>query len=179
MDVHGHDLGAVDPDLKLAAAAIEEAFIKAIETAEKSVVSISRDKRQAMIRQDNRMPFFGRDPRGLDPSDPNWVPNEFGAGVVIDKAGLILTNYHVAGDGDTALVMFPAYKGNKVIAEREYYQEHLKADGIKGKVVARDKKADLALIQLESIPDHAVAISDLVIVGAGVFLLLDAVSRAL
>jgi hypothetical protein len=82
-----------------------------------------------------------------------------GTGSLVDrKLKLILTNYHVAGDGDTALVMFPEYKGNKVIAEREYYQEHLKADGIRGKVVGRDKRADLALIQLESLPDNAVAI---------------------
>src|SRR5947209_17703156 len=54
-----------------------------------------------------------------------------GTGSVIDrKLKLILTNYHVVGDGDTATVMFPAYKGNKVIAEREYYRDHLKADGI-------------------------------------------------
>jgi S1-C subfamily serine protease len=82
-----------------------------------------------------------------------------GTGSLVDrKLKLILTNYHVAGDGDTALVMFPAYKGKKVIAERDYYREHLKADGIRGKVVARDKRADLALIQLESIPDDAVAL---------------------
>src|SRR5258707_7836438 len=81
-----------------AAAAIQEAFIKAIETAEKSVVSISRDKRQAMIHPDNRMPI-GRGDRPADPSDPSWVPNELGAGVIIDKAGLVLTNYHLVRGG--------------------------------------------------------------------------------
>jgi hypothetical protein len=82
-----------------------------------------------------------------------------GTGSVIDrKLKLVLTNYHVVGDANSAVVMFPAYKGNRVVAEREYYLERLKADGIKGKVVARDKKADLALIQLESLPESAVAL---------------------
>jgi S1-C subfamily serine protease len=43
-----------------------------------------------------------------------------GTGSLVDrKLKLILTNYHVVGDGNTATVMFPAYKGNKVIAERD------------------------------------------------------------
>jgi S1-C subfamily serine protease len=82
-----------------------------------------------------------------------------GTGSLVDrKLKLVLTNYHVVDDGNSAVVMFPAHKGNRVVAEREYYYEHLKTDGIRGKVVARDKKADLALIQLESIPENAVAI---------------------
>jgi S1-C subfamily serine protease len=82
-----------------------------------------------------------------------------GTGSLVDrKLKLVLTNYHVVGDGDRAVVMFPAYKGNRVVAEREYYLDRLKADGIRAKVVARDKQADLALIQLESVPEGAVAI---------------------
>src|SRR5579872_2380941 len=60
---HGN---AQEPDGLAAASAIQEAFIKAIESAEKSVVSISRDKRPVMIHHDNRIPF-GRE-RGSDPA---------------------------------------------------------------------------------------------------------------
>jgi S1-C subfamily serine protease len=82
-----------------------------------------------------------------------------GTGSLVDrKLKLVLTNYHVVGDTNRAVVMFPAYKGDKVVAEREYYLKRLKTDGIQAKVVARDKKADLALIQLESVPDGAVAL---------------------
>ena len=82
-----------------------------------------------------------------------------GTGSLVDrKLKLVLTNYHVVGDANKAVVMFPAYKGDKVVAEREYYLKRLKSDGIPAKVVARDKKADLALIQLESLPEGVVAI---------------------
>src|SRR5438045_3098670 len=82
-----------------AAAAIQDSFIKAIESAEKSVVSISRDKRQALALHESR-PFLGRGgERPPTPADPEWIPNEFGAGIVIDKAGLILTNYHLVPGG--------------------------------------------------------------------------------
>jgi hypothetical protein len=83
-----------------------------------------------------------------------------GTGSLLDKKlKLVLTNYHVVGDGNSAVVMFPAYKGNKVVAEREYYLDRIKTDGIRAKVVARDKKADLALLQLESVPDNALALA--------------------
>src|SRR5262249_15657615 len=82
-----------------------------------------------------------------------------GTGSLVDrKLRLVVTKYQGVGDVNRAVVMFPAYKGDKVVAEREYYLKRLKADGIAGKVVARDKKADLALIQLESLPEGAVAI---------------------
>src|SRR5579872_7182852 len=80
-----------------AAAAIQDAFVSAIEIAEKSVVAISRDKRSALPRQAaDRGPFLGRGgiAEATDPSNPNWIPNEFGAGIIIGKDGLILTNYH-------------------------------------------------------------------------------------
>jgi S1-C subfamily serine protease len=36
------------------------------------------------------------------PLDADFVPNEFGAGVVVDPSGLVLTNYHVIGDPNTS-----------------------------------------------------------------------------
>src|SRR4051812_31594850 len=91
-------------------------------------------------------------PRGKDRSVS-------GTGSLVDrKLKLVLTNYHVVGDANTAVVMFPAHKGDRVIAEREYYLSRLKTEGIRAKVVARDKKADLALIQLESVPEGAAAL---------------------
>ena len=34
----------------------------------------------------------------VSPTSPDFVPNEFATGVVIDRQGHILTNYHVLGD---------------------------------------------------------------------------------
>src|SRR5262249_33748818 len=89
-----------------------------------------------------------------------------GSGSLIDRRRqLVLTNYHVAGDVDRAVVMFPAYRGGEVIAERDYYKQHVRDQGIRGRVVARDRQADLALIQIDRVPDGAQALP---IAGEGV-----------
>jgi S1-C subfamily serine protease len=82
-----------------------------------------------------------------------------GTGSIVDKPRrLVLTNYHVVGDNPHAVVMFPAYHDGKLIAERDWYVERLSRNGIKGKVIALDKKHDLALLQLEELPKDAEAL---------------------
>ncbi len=82
-----------------------------------------------------------------------------GSGSVIDRRRqLVLTNYHVVGNVDHVVVMFPAYSDGKLIAERDYYKQRVGKQGIRGRVVARDKQADLSLIQIERIPDGAQAL---------------------
>jgi S1-C subfamily serine protease len=81
-----------------------------------------------------------------------------GTGSLVDvKHRLILTNYHVVGDHDEATVFFPIIEKNgkteEILAERSMYMK--KGARIKGKVVARSPKADLALIQIERVPDGA------------------------
>src|SRR5688572_17221065 len=47
-----------------------------------------------------------------------------GTGTLIDvKKRLVLTNYHVVGDRPDADVLFPAFRGNRPIAERDHYME--------------------------------------------------------
>jgi hypothetical protein len=83
-----------------------------------------------------------------------------GTGSLVDlKQRLVLTNYHVVGDVKQAVVLFPAYRDGKVIAERDYYRERLKSQGIRAKVIDLDKKHDLALLQLERVPDGARALA--------------------
>jgi hypothetical protein len=82
-----------------------------------------------------------------------------GSGSLIDRRRqLILTNYHVAGDVRRARVMFPVIRDGRVIAERDYYKQRVRGLGIPGTVVARDPQADLALIQIERVPDGAQAL---------------------
>jgi serine protease Do len=130
---------AQEPDGLAAASAIQEAFIKAIESAEKSVVSISRDKRPVMIHHDNRFPLGGD--RGLDPSHPNWVPNEFGAGIVIDKAGLILTNYHLVRGGP--IEGKPDQKVDQTLFVRLSDRR-----GFEARILAADPRSDLAVLKI-------------------------------
>jgi len=82
-----------------------------------------------------------------------------GSGSLIDlKNRLVLTNYHVVGDVNRATVVFPITEKGRLVAERDYYLERLRANGIPGRVVARDEKRDLALIQLERVPEGVEAL---------------------
>jgi len=87
-----------------AAAALENVLVEAIAGAEPSVVAIARVRKQVPgesfgfeFRPDpfgrRTMPFVAS-----KPTDPDFVPNEFGTGVVVDRQGLILTAYHVLGE---------------------------------------------------------------------------------
>lgn len=83
-----------------------------------------------------------------------------GSGSLIDRGRqLILTNYHVVGDVDRVTVFFPSYRDGRPVAEKSYYNQRARDLGIRGRVVARDKRADLALIQIERVPKGAQALS--------------------
>ena len=62
--------------------AIEDNVSNVIESASQSVVAIAR------IDKDDLE----------DPTSPDFVPKEFGTGVAIGEAGLVLTCYHILGD---------------------------------------------------------------------------------
>jgi S1-C subfamily serine protease len=113
---------AQEPTGMQAVAAIEQALVEAIAKAEKSVVAIAR------VRRDD-----ADGPTELDVTSPDFIPNEFGTGVVVDKRGLILTNYHVLGD----------------IAKNDYYvwTAH-KPYRAKAKVEAADGWLDLAVLKV-------------------------------
>ena len=65
-----------------AAKALEDALVAAIASAEGSVVAIARGRRRQVAELLN----------------PQFVPHEYATGVVVDRNGLILTNYHALGD---------------------------------------------------------------------------------
>jgi len=82
-----------------------------------------------------------------------------GSGVLIDREQrLVITNFHVVGDAREATVFFPSRKEGKLIAKRDYYIENVKKIGLKSKVIAVDRKRDLALIELPSVPKGIPAI---------------------
>ncbi|HEY2787616.1 MAG TPA: trypsin-like peptidase domain-containing protein [Fimbriiglobus sp.] len=82
-----------------------------------------------------------------------------GTGSLVDKdARLVLTNYHVVGDEKMATVFFPAFRDSKPIPERRYYTDRQKSLAIRGKVLAVDKQADLAVIRIDRVPDGERAI---------------------
>ena len=75
-------------------------------------------------------PFFKQFFDNLNP-DENDDQNSLGSGVIVSKDGLILTNYHVIENADVIRIVL----SNK--------QEYV------AKLVATDKKTDLALLQIE------------------------------
>ena len=82
-------------------AVIEERIATIVESAEPSVVSLARVPRPALTR--NLQPIGERaDPD--DPSNPEFIPYDFGSGVLIQTDSpahpvAILTNYHVVKGG--------------------------------------------------------------------------------
>jgi serine protease Do len=131
---------ADDPSGLAAAAAIQDAFVKAIETAEKSVVSIARDKREHR-RPDRQFAIFDGQ-RPTDHTDPNWIPNDFGAGIVIDKAGLILTNYHLVRGG-------PSKIQGEQRSEQSLYVRLSDRRGFEAVILAADPRSDLAVLSID------------------------------
>lgn len=122
-----------------AAAAIEDALVAAIARAEKSVVAIARvrvDQPGEIFSLEIRPDPFGRQVRpslGADPTDPDFIPNEYGSGVVVGS-GLILTAYHVLGDPDA----------------NEYYVKTRDRKAYKARVKAADPRSDLAVLAVDA-----------------------------
>src|SRR5262245_37941009 len=85
-----------------------------------------------------------------------------GSGALIDvRERLVLTNYHVVRTAPTAKVMFPIFNKNELVAEKEHYQNLVLrgGGGLTGKVIAKEARADLALIQLDRLPPGAAALA--------------------
>lgn len=82
-----------------------------------------------------------------------------GTGVLIDaERKLIVTNYHVVREARTAVVFFPAFEGDRLKVDRQYYIENVRKLGIRGRVLAVDRKRDLALIELQHVPEGTKAV---------------------
>lgn len=80
-----------------------------------------------------------------------------GTGALIDhKQRLIITNCHVVGDADEVLVSFPELeKDGRPVSQRDLYK---RKPALRGKVVHREEKVDLALVQLSELPPAARAL---------------------
>ena len=79
-----------------------------------------------------------------------------GTGWVLDaERKLMVTNDHVVQGQDVVWVVFPKYKDGKLVRERAEYDGE---KGVKATVVDRDRGRDLAVIQLESLPDGTAAL---------------------
>jgi S1-C subfamily serine protease len=75
-----------------------------------------------------------------------------GSGSLIDrKHRLVVTNVHVVGNTGEVSVYFPDFDANGELIAR--YDAYKQKQGIKGRVVMKEERADLALVQLERLPE--------------------------
>ncbi|MCE9606073.1 MAG: trypsin-like peptidase domain-containing protein [Planctomycetia bacterium] len=131
---------AQEPSGLQAAIALEQVLTQAIERAEKSVVSIARfhqeevglrDFRPEIMPRPGMLPF---DPTMQTPTNPDFVPNDFATGVIVDKAGFVVTNLHaIDGPGEIWVT---------TIARRP----------LRAAIVATDARSDLAMLRVDGIP---------------------------
>jgi S1-C subfamily serine protease len=136
-------------DRPASALALEQAVQAVIQQAEPAIacILVSRSDQYRIRFHDSPPPdnpgqlggFDLPGPRGrnedaelrrLDLADPNNVPESYGSGVVVDRPGLILTNYHVVRDATKVYVRLPGDKGG-------YANIH-----------AADPRSDLAVLRL-------------------------------
>lgn len=83
-----------------------------------------------------------------------------GSGALIHGSRkLVLTNYHVVGENDRALVFFPEYDAKKnLVTSPTHYFDNVKKIATRGKVIARSSKLDLAILELENVPSYIVGL---------------------
>ncbi len=89
---------------------------------------------------------------------PNGLAS--GSGALVDAGKrLVLTNYHVVEDNPKATVLFPEFRDGSPVAERQFYKDRADRFGIPGRVLVVSKTTDLAVVQLDRIPDGLKAIA--------------------
>lgn len=137
------------------AAAMQESLEAAIAKAEKSVVAIASVRRgrgsKNLQAADERFTPFGLEfsNSGPDPTDPDFIPSEYGTGVVIDARGLILTNYHVLGSGS-----------GEDLESYDYYVTASDRRVRVAQIKAADPRSDLAVLSVDGKGLSAIALGD-------------------
>jgi len=82
-----------------------------------------------------------------------------GTGVLVDaEKKLVITNAHVVGDSRSAVIFFRDLKNDRPVVEKSHYLTNVRKLGVRGRVVAVDRKRDLALVELEKLPESAKAV---------------------
>ena len=139
------ELAAQEPTGLDAAAAMEQVLVNAIQRCEKSVVSLARYNPDTLAGREFRPELLPRpgmvfvDPTSpQNPGSPDFVPNDFATGVVIDKAGFIVTNLHaIDGEGEIWITT----------SDRR---------PMKAIIKATDRRSDLAVLQAVDQPADVV-----------------------
>lgn len=146
----GHPAVAQEPSAFQALVALEDVLVDLIARNEKSVVAIARIRR--LNAGDVGGPLAPADlirsmtPAAADdPTNPEFVPNDYGTGVVIDDKGLILTNYHVVVRPDDS-----ADRKKDREVENELWVTTSERRPYRARIVAADPRSDLAVLSIDA-----------------------------
>ena len=130
-------------------ASVEEQLVKVIGSAESSVVALGILKREAAAPL--RVDGFGLDvlPRPTDEHSPEFLPNEFGSGVLITAGNadeptaerLVLTMYHLVRGGPVV--------GKEALPDRQLRVRLPGRQICSAKILAADPRSDLAVLRLD------------------------------
>jgi Do/DeqQ family serine protease len=134
------------------AESLQSSFVTASQQVRPAVVNVGTIQRSKNRRPGGPQPgsddpyfqeffkqFFGSE--GPGGQRPEFRQPSLGSGVIIDKRGLVLTNFHVIRGADEITV--------RLSDKREY----------RGKVMATDAKTDLAVVRFD--PDHDLPVATL------------------
>jgi serine protease Do len=141
-------LRAQDPEGLAAVSGMERVFVDVIHRVESSVVSVARIRPSAHTSAFNP---FELDLKGSNDSDkpesPDFVPNEFGTGVVVaplrgSDTCFVLTNYHVVRGGPSLAIA--AKQG-----ESQVYVRFGDRRGYYARIIAADPRSDLAVLAID------------------------------
>jgi serine protease Do len=155
----GSRAGSSAPDGFAVVAAMESVLIDAIDRAGRSVVAISRTRKDAVARdQFGRMDFFR--PRGgrfrrfgamiAGVGDQQPIPTDFASGVIISEEGMILTTHHAIEN--------PRENNYRVWYQGRGYD--VKATQASAEVQASDPWTDLAVLKIDAAELPAIKLGD-------------------
>jgi serine protease Do len=145
-----------------AALAVQQGLVQVIAKGERSVVAIARVKSGAGGGDDlaggpEFNPFGGRRQllgpgASADPTSPDFIPSRFGTGVIVDKNGLILTNYHVIDEdflsSDSEITA--QTPGEIYVWAMSWKTDPPKPGVYPARVKAADPRSDLAILQIKA-----------------------------
>ncbi len=124
---------------------IQRTNAKIIAQAEPAVVAIARVRKQGLqpAGQASGIPVFAEP---VSPADPDFVPNDFGAGIIIrtenpEHPKLILTNYHVVRGG-------PVHGAAPADTRIELWVTIANKPRFKTAIIAADPHSDLAVLTI-------------------------------
>lgn len=135
---HAQESRGPAPAVSAALVDLESAVTAAIERNEKSLVSVICVRGlsdQATVIERPFDPFARDQVASLQSSvgDSEYIPNDYGTGVVIDAAGLILTAYHVVDDESA-----------------QYYVTTVGRKTMRAQIKGADPRSDLAVLQVQA-----------------------------